>query len=163
MHTKKVTLSDILSSQRQHVIPVFQRPYSWTRKHWEVLWADISSLISEEDKSLEHFLGPMIIEQGNTGSYVPEKYLVIDGQQRLITLSILLCTLRDVASKQGDIDFESSVEMYLSFKTPRGEEHHRLMPRSTDKIVFEKVINRSFTAEESKQQIVKAYRYFCVN
>lgn len=89
MHTKKVKLSDILSSQRQHIIPVFQRPYSWTKKNWEELCLDILSLVNERDDSPEHFLGPMIIDSGDTGAYVPEKYLVIDGQQRLITLSVL--------------------------------------------------------------------------
>ena len=160
MHTNQVTLSEILSSHRQHIIPVFQRPYSWDRKNWLVLWSDIELLIGEEDKSLEHFLGPIIIDKGDTGSYVPEKYLVIDGQQRLVTLSVLLCALRDIARKHNDENFATSVQPYLSFKTPRGETHHRLVPRSDDKTAFQKVVGSSFKPEDNKQLIIKAYKYF---
>ncbi|MCY4073424.1 MAG: DUF262 domain-containing protein [Chloroflexi bacterium] len=160
MHTKKVTLSDILSSQRQHIIPVFQRPYSWTQRNWSELWSDIQALVVERDKSPEHFLGPMIIDHGDTGSYVPEKYLVIDGQQRLVTLSVLLCTLRDIAKRHEIDHFASSVEDFLTFKTTEGKAERRLLPRSADKSAFEKVLNRTQSAQDNKQQIVKAYRYF---
>ena len=160
MHTKKVTLSDILSSQRQHIIPVFQRSYSWTQKNWSELWSDIQALIIERDKSPEHFLGPMIIDRGDTGSYVPEKYLVIDGQQRLVTLSVLLCTLRDIAKRHEIEHFASSVEDFLTFNTTEGKAERRLLPRSADKSAFEKILNRTITSQDKKQQIVKAYRYF---
>ncbi|MCY4539068.1 MAG: DUF262 domain-containing protein [Chloroflexi bacterium] len=160
MHTRKVTLSDILSSQRQHIIPVFQRPYSWTKKNWEELWSDIQSLVNEGDNSPEHFLGPMIIDRGDTGSYVPEKYLVIDGQQRLVTLSVLLCALRDIARKHEIEHFASSVEEFLAFKTTEGKPERRLLPRSADRSAFEKIIDGSSTALENKQPIVKAYRFF---
>ena len=160
MHTNQVTLSEILSSHRQHIIPVFQRPYSWDRKNWLELWSDIELLIGEEDKSLEHFLGPIIIDKGDTGSYVPEKYLVIDGQQRLVTLSVLLCALRDIATKLDDENFAASVQPYLSFNTPRGETHHRLIPRSDDKTAFRKVVGSSFNSEDNKQLIIRAYKYF---
>lgn len=65
MHTTKVSLSEMLSHHRQHIIPVFQRPYSWTQKNWSQLWTDIETLTGEDDKSAEHFLGPMIIDRGD--------------------------------------------------------------------------------------------------
>lgn len=160
MHTREVTLSDILSSHRQHIIPVFQRAYSWTQKHWKELWSDIEMLTREGNEQLEHFMGPIIIDKGETGSYVPEKYLVIDGQQRLVTLSTLLCVLRDLAIRHNDEAFASSVLPFLSFKTPRGEAHDRLVPRSADRTAFQSVIGKSLTKEHNKLQIVKAYRYF---
>ena len=160
MDTKTLTLSDILSGQRQHIIPVFQRPYSWTQKHWAALWSDILMLIDEGESNYQHFLGPMIIDRGDTGSYVPEKYLVIDGQQRLVTLSVLLCALRDVAIKHDLKSFANSVEPFFSFQTTAGEPESRLLPRSTDKTAYEMVVQPTQTKLDNKQRIVKAYRYF---
>ena len=160
MDTKTLTLSDILSGQRQHIIPVFQRSYSWTQKNWVALWSDILLLIDEGESNYQHFLGPMIIDRGDTGSYVPEKYLVIDGQQRLVTLSVLLCALRDVAIKHDLNTFAESVEPFFSFQTTTGEPESRLLPRSTDKTAYEMVIQLTKTKLDNKQRIVKAYKYF---
>ncbi|MDE0508349.1 MAG: DUF262 domain-containing HNH endonuclease family protein, partial [Gammaproteobacteria bacterium] len=153
-------LGDILSYQRQHIIPVFQRPYSWTMKNWRALWTDIQALIHEGDKSPEHFLGPMIIDHGDTGSYVPEKYLVIDGQQRLVTLSILLCTLRDIARKHEIEHFASSVDELMSFRTTEGKSERRVLPRESDRTVFELIVNSRSTSLYNSHLIVKAYKYF---
>lgn len=160
MDTKTLTLSDILSGQRQHIIPVFQRPYSWTQKHWAALWSDILMLIDEGQSNYQHFLGPMIIDRGDTGSYVPEKYLVIDGQQRLVTLSVLLCALRDVAIKHDLNTFAASVEPFFSFQTTAGEPESRLLPRSTDRTAYEMVMQPTQNRLDNKQRIVKAYKYF---
>ena len=160
MHTNRVTLSNMLSSQRQHIIPVFQRSYSWKPKNWKQLWMDIQSLFYEKDKTYEHFLGPMIIDHGDTGSYVPEKYLVIDGQQRLVTLSLLLCVIRDVARIHQIESIASSVADHLVFRTPDGDVENRLIPRSDDRIAYEKVVDSEVTRHDSSLQVVKAYRYF---
>ncbi len=160
MHTTRVTLSNMLSSQRQHIIPVFQRSYSWKPKNWKQLWLDLQALLNEKDKTYEHFLGPMIIDHGDTGSYVPEKYLVIDGQQRLVTLSLILCVIRDVARIHQIESIASSVADHLVFRTPDGDEENRLIPRSDDRIAYERVVNSEVTRHDSGLQIVKAYRYF---
>ena len=160
MHSTKVTLSDILSSQRQNIIPVFQRPYSWTQKNWTELWSDILAVHDDGDMSLEHFLGPMIVDKGDTGSYVPEKYLVIDGQQRLVTLTVILCALRDLANAQGNEAFASSVRQHLTFSTTRGEVENRVVPRSTDRAVFEQVLHSRLASKNKKPLIAKAYRFF---
>lgn len=74
-------------------IPRFQRPYSWEAENVEALWRDIMS-----SRSAEYFLGSMIVyaEGGHT-------LRIIDGQQRLTTLSLLLAAIRDIA-KQYDLE-----------------------------------------------------------
>ena len=160
MHTNKVTLGGILSDKIQHIIPVFQRPYSWTKRNWEAMWVDIQALIDEGDKSPEHFLGPMIIDQGDTGAYVPKKYLVIDGQQRLVTLSILLCVLRDIARKHELEHFATSVDELMSFTTTEGKTVRRVLPRETDRTAFELIVSSRSTSLFNKHQMVKAFKYF---
>lgn len=160
MHTYKKTLGDMLLVKAQHIIPVFQRPYSWTKKNWVALWDDVQALINEGDKSPEHFLGPMIIDKGKTGAYLPEKYLVIDGQQRLVTLSILLCALRDIARKYELEHFVSSVDELISFNTNDGKTERRILPRASDRTAYELIVSSASTSLFDNHQIVKAYKFF---
>ena len=160
MQIENVTLEKILFGQQQHVIPVFQRAYSWTMKNWSELWSDIKDLVREGDNSYHHFLGPIIIDRGDTGTYVPARLLVIDGQQRLVTLSLLQCALRDLASKHDLKQFVSNVNDLLTFTTTDERTERRLLPRSADKTALEKVIESSVSSKDNRQQIVKAYRFF---
>ena len=73
-------------------VPDYQRPYSWKDEQIEQLWDDIYSAMESDDES--YFLGPIILVRRNDG------YLeVVDGQQRLTTLTILFCVLRDLYLK----------------------------------------------------------------
>jgi len=78
-------------------IPDYQRPYSWEDEQIEQLWDDLYSAMESEDES--YFLGPVIlIKRG-------EWFEVVDGQQRLTTLTILFCVLRDLyESRLKDLD-----------------------------------------------------------
>src|SRR5438105_286292 len=101
MKANDTTLRGILNGPNQYVIPVFQRYYSWGRTDWENLWEDIMDLFDPDQPSHTHFMGSLV--------FVPEPlypdrvpaFQVIDGQQRMVTLSLLLCALRDVANTRG--------------------------------------------------------------
>jgi uncharacterized protein with ParB-like and HNH nuclease domain len=73
-------------------IPDYQRPYSWEDEQIEQLWDDIYSAVESSDES--YFLGPMILVRTTKGHFE-----VVDGQQRLTTLTILFCVLRDLYLK----------------------------------------------------------------
>jgi len=85
-HTK--TIREIFGGTNYYLIPDYQRPYSWEDEQIERLWDDIFSAFDEKDKY--YFLGPTILARTNTGDLE-----VVDGQQRLTTLTILFCILRD--------------------------------------------------------------------
>ena len=76
-------------------IPDYQRPYSWNDEQIEQLWDDIYSAMKSNDES--YFLGPMILIRTNDGYFE-----VVDGQQRLTTLMILFCVLRDLYLKDDN-------------------------------------------------------------
>jgi uncharacterized protein with ParB-like and HNH nuclease domain len=83
-------------------IPDYQRPYSWEDDQIEQLWDDICSAMESEDES--YFLGPVIlIKKG-------EYFEVVDGQQRLTTLTILFCVLRDLYSEKLDQALVNSIK-----------------------------------------------------
>jgi uncharacterized protein with ParB-like and HNH nuclease domain len=94
MKAAETNLQRLLEGGKQYSIPLFQRPYSWNQNNWETLWQDILSVYDEGSESY-HFLGPIVTLAlpGTPDGVSP--YIVIDGQQRLTTFSILLAALRD--------------------------------------------------------------------
>ena len=107
MKATEKPILEFLRGPKQFCIPIFQRRYSWKEKDCEQLWEDV--LAAGEDKKMKwHFLGSIVYlepELQNMGS-VP-KFPVIDGQQRLTTLSLLLLALSKVIEDDTDIDITS--------------------------------------------------------
>src|SRR5712692_2204245 len=88
-------LGPLLSGPKQYVVPYFQRAYSWRRHQWNTLFDDILELY-ELGSSNSHFLGSMVLlAEKSTDKVNPT--LLIDGQQRLVTLSLFLAAIRDAA------------------------------------------------------------------
>lgn len=92
-------LAQIFSTETRHLVPLFQRPYVWSREEqWEPLWDDVSDLgnrvLSGQKPVAGHFLGTVVLEQVDTPSGAVNRREIIDGQQRLTTLQILLQSAR---------------------------------------------------------------------
>ena len=88
MKASETRLQPIFEGTKQYIVPLFQRPYSWTKKEWEILLADLQEIASVEEPRA-YFLGSIVTMPTVS---VPEgvaKYLLIDGQQRLTTLLII--------------------------------------------------------------------------
>src|SRR6478609_3643767 len=77
-----------LLADRYIVVPPYQRAYSWTDEQIEELLRDLSDAIREKDA--EYFLGTVVLTKIQAGQHA-----VIDGQQRLATISILICAIRN--------------------------------------------------------------------
>ena len=90
-------------SDKSFIIPVYQRDYSWTKVNCQKLWEDLTSL-SLNNKT-DYFLGTIVA----IGSGFQE-YTIIDGQQRLTTISILLIALQKFLEKK---DFKNDGEIVL--------------------------------------------------
>jgi hypothetical protein len=89
-------LGPLLDGPRQYVVPYFQRAYSWRRRQWTTLFDDIIELY-ELGSRTSHFLGSMVLlAETNEADPLPHT-LVIDGQQRIVTLSLFLAAIRDTA------------------------------------------------------------------
>lgn len=74
--------SGVMSNRKRYIVPRFQRDYSWESEHWEELWEDLEQM--RENKT-QHFMGYLVFQTADG-----ETFQVIDGQQRLITLSIVI-------------------------------------------------------------------------
>ena len=81
--TSSETFRKLLGNGLSYEIPKFQRDYSWEAEQWDDLWQDIRSLVSKEEAY--HYLGYLVLQTSDQ-----KTFRVIDGQQRLTTLSIVI-------------------------------------------------------------------------
>jgi hypothetical protein len=99
MEPKNENFKELISGSNKYIVPRFQRDYAWDIEQWEDLWADISDL----DEESFHYMGYMVIQQKKQYHYD-----VIDGQQRLITLSLIimaaLCALKKMIEHGEDAE-----------------------------------------------------------
>lgn len=133
MKATDARLLDLLNVRKQFVIPIYQRKYSWKKTHCEKLWDDIlKAAINPNVRG--HFIGSIVYIQEDVDTpdtLVPEQ-LVIDGQQRLITISLLLAAL----AKAKNFDKQKSQELkdyYLFHAHREGDQRYRLKPTESDR------------------------------
>jgi hypothetical protein len=160
MDARPKTVRDILHTGDQYIIPLFQRNYSWKKEHWDRLRKDIWALMEDGAKQM-HFLGPLVCTQtAHFPGSVPA-YQLIDGQQRLTTLTVLLAAVRDVALARGLKELPEEVsEDYLLHKRKTGTERYKVLPRLGDREVLTAIIEGQDPAQFSGSGIVDALRYF---
>lgn len=110
-----ITLNTILGNGKSYKVPIYQRDYSWSKDDWEDLWHDILEI--PNDKT--HYLGYMVLQPENASK---DSYWIIDGQQRLTTLSILCLAVTSLIKKwsvegidteDNKIRFDKITERYL--------------------------------------------------
>ena len=82
LNTRTINYLELIGNGKVYRVPQYQRNYSWTREQWEDLWIDIDRLRGKADD--RHHLGALVVEAKSD-----REFLVIDGQQRLATLSLL--------------------------------------------------------------------------
>ncbi len=142
----------ILRDGKPYVVPKFQRDFSWTTEEVDQLWNDVFRSIDESHSS--YFIGSMVINDSNSSSYD-----VIDGQQRLTTISILLCALRDVAKEKGSVGLSDRLasDFLGKFEYSTGETTPKLTLNVTNRQFYnEKIVNN--TDPESLRAFIKNTR-----
>lgn len=101
MNARETDLLSLLTGARQFIIPIFQRDYSWAPVQCEQLLQDVLKVAAGPDSAI-HFLGSVVYIDGEHMDAVFPKWLVIDGQQRLTTCTLLLLALRERLKELGD-------------------------------------------------------------
>ena len=100
MDARKGNIYEILNGNKQFLIPVYQRYYSWDIEQCKRLWNDIVEM--QKKGKVGHFVGSIVNIAEQAMPTGVQKYMIIDGQQRMTTLSLLLLALRDYAIKNSD-------------------------------------------------------------
>ena len=100
MDIDKGSIYQLLNGQYQYIIPVYQRKYSWLAEvQCTRLWKDFVNMVKQHKQ--HHFVGSIVSVAEKYSLMGVQKRLIIDGQQRMTTLSILMIALRDYLVEQG--------------------------------------------------------------
>jgi hypothetical protein len=137
-------------------VPYFQRTYSWRSQQWTTLFDDIVELY-ELGAGHTHFLGSMVLLTEGAGE-AQTPTLVIDGQQRLVTVSLFLAAIRDSA-RNVDPSFADDVHAsYLVNPDAEGEDELKVLCTQQDRAAFAVVVQQA--KEPPPSPIRDAYRTF---
>jgi uncharacterized protein with ParB-like and HNH nuclease domain/predicted transport protein len=136
MKATEANLLAFLRKSPQFVIPIYQRTYSWTSKECHQLWDDIVRAGTKDDIRV-HFIGSIVyIESGLSQVSHQAPLLVIDGQQRLTTVTLLLAALVKELGDAEPADGFSARKLrnyYLVNPEEAGERHYKLLLSQADK------------------------------
>lgn len=149
MNPNQLITSDLLRNGVQYQVPLFQRPQSWTKTNRNALWEDLMSLYDRWDEPAQttnlhqHFLGAVVLQQ-QVGQPTLNRYLIIDGQQRLSNLWVILAVIRDQANK--DVDTwgtlaEETQNIYITNHYEPEETRYKLLLGSQDQKHLKAITN----------------------
>ena len=128
-----------LEGKKQFIIPIYQRTYSWTREQCTQLWNDVVNAATNQAVK-GHFIGSIVyIHDGIFRVAAIPQLLVIDGQQRLTTLSLLLLALTHAVQEkdaESEVSHNDIYESYLINKHGREEQRYKLLLTQDDKDEF---------------------------
>ena len=145
-------------SGKSFVIPVYQRDYAWKIENCQKLWDDLVEL--SKNKREDHFLGTLVTIASNF-----QEYSVIDGQQRLTTISILLVALLNFLKSKDEktndeINLENQITEFLINRYSSDEAKRiRLKPNKLDKDNFDKLFENEII-KEIDSNIFNNYTFF---
>lgn len=168
MKATEAKFLEFLKKSPQFVIPIYQRTYSWTEQQCMQLWDDIIRAGSDTQVPA-HFMGSIVyIEKDLYQVSNSKPLLVIDGQQRLTTVTILLAALAQYVdgldeNKREPIDGFSPKKIrnyYLLNPEEEGEKKHKLILSQTDKDTLISVVNNSDLPKEFSIRVKENYELF---
>jgi uncharacterized protein with ParB-like and HNH nuclease domain/predicted transport protein len=168
MKATEAKLLDFLKKSPQFVIPIYQRTYSWTEKECLQLWDDLIRAGSDSQVSA-HFVGSIVyIEKGLYQVSSQSPMLVIDGQQRLTTLTLVIAALAGALEnldedKREPIDGFSPRKLrhyYLVNPEETGERHYKLLLSQTDKASLIAVIGGLERPKDFSLRITENFALF---
>jgi uncharacterized protein with ParB-like and HNH nuclease domain len=163
LKASEINFTKFLAGSKQFTIPIYQRTYSWTQKQCQQLWNDIISIASNEDTS-GHFAGSIVyIERGLYHVATVPKLLVIDGQQRLTTLTLLMTALAEAVEASQvhtEISAKKIQNLYLFNPEEEGEDRFRLMLTRSDKETLLCLLEKRPLPQNHSQRLLENLEFF---
>ena len=157
----KLLLKFLDGSDNRYIIPVYQRNYDWRPKQCEQLFNDLVQIIKKDRKT--HFFGSIVTSSANKGG--KSDYLVIDGQQRITTISILFTAMVNLMKSgivvASDVKLAEKIEKKFLVDEYQTEERKlRLKPIKDDCVSFDKLITNDPSEFVESSNITQNYHYF---
>jgi uncharacterized protein with ParB-like and HNH nuclease domain/predicted transport protein len=163
MKATEAKLLEFLKKSPQFVIPIYQRTYSWTERECRQLWDDILRTGQNDDISA-HFVGSVVyIEKGLYQVSSQSPLLVIDGQQRLTTVTLILEALARNLGSSEPLDGFSAKKLrsyYLLNPLEEGERGFKLLLTQTDKESLLHLVQQKTAPKENSLRIQDNFAFF---
>ncbi|WP_072619996.1 DUF262 domain-containing protein [Spirulina major] len=177
LDTQTTSFGDLIGNGKIYRVPPFQRDYSWQLENWEDLWQDILTIYTEftadADSNSSHYMGAIVLQNPSTTA---KEFTIIDGQQRLATLSIIVIAVIDriqqLVQKREDGGANQERQeilkrTYLSDKDPRSLRYSSklILNENNNDFYQSNLINlrhpRNLRAlSRSNQLLWQAFQYF---
>lgn len=171
MRVDSLTIADVFKNggKIHYVLPHFQREYAWERENWITLLDDACAIHDEmPDEStendgrlrIEHFLGSLVVVDAGTFAGTGTRFNLVDGQQRLISLSLLLCALREIVQTE-QLAFAKDINSLLVNEDQKDDTYFKVLPTTKygDRIAYQSII-RGDISLSGDSRIREAYEYF---
>ncbi|MGW2699914.1 GmrSD restriction endonuclease domain-containing protein [Streptomyces sp. NPDC001340] len=163
MRAQEITFLKLVQGDKQFQVPLYQRTYSWGREQLQRLWEDICELVEQHltgDPAAPHFLGSVVLAPGQIQAGGVQRWLVVDGQQRLTTLMLAFAALRDHLKETGDARGVDRVHrQILVNEFHEGPDHYRLLPTQADREAYTACVQSRADAGGG-DNVGAAYRFF---
>ena len=163
MKATEASLLQFLRTSPQLVIPIYQRTYSWTEGECQKLWDDIMRA-GRNDEVSAHFVGSVVyIEKGLSQVSSQAPLLVIDGQQRLTSVTLLLEALARHLGDREPVDGFSAKKIrnyFLLNPLEDGERHFKLVLTQTDKDSLTAIVQQKALPAEISVRITQNFELF---
>jgi alkylated DNA nucleotide flippase Atl1 len=164
MRAHEVSFLDLVQGEKQFQVPLYQRTYSWGEKHLTQLWRDLvtqGEAISADAADSPHFIGSVVIAPSPTLQAAGvNRWLLVDGQQRLTTLMLALAAIRDHVRKGGEGEPDRIHRQYLINEFRKGDDQLRLLPTQADRDAYRALILR-LPGVTVTGAVGDAYQFFC--
>ena len=160
------TVADTLDLKRKYIIPRFQREYSWENDELQELWEDLLDCISLKEKNLcpnEYFIGTLVLVGDDDDNMNIERY-VVDGQQRLMTITIAFAVLSELFKQKGEETLSNKMYSYIMGEDANGVEYAKIITE-TPKPYFQMRIQKREKDDKTKpktdeeKRILNAYTF----
>ncbi|WP_030679576.1 GmrSD restriction endonuclease domain-containing protein [Streptomyces cellulosae] len=166
MRAQEITFLKLVQGEKQFQVPLYQRTYSWTRKELQRLWDDLLDLVEQQlegGSPASHFLGSVVLAPGQLQAGGVQRWLVVDGQQRLTTIMLAFAALRDHIRDSKAEGAERTADrihrQYLVNEFLEGDDNFRLLPTQADRSSFGACVFNS-PRSGGADNVGAAYRFF---
>ncbi len=169
MEATSLRISKVFSGggEIHYILPHFQREYTWEKQHWDTILQDAFAIYDEmpiptEDQpapDIEHFLGSLVVIKDGMRNGTLPAFKLVDGQQRLTTISLMICALARIAASTHPTLAKRAFKLLIN-EDATGDLHYKILPTTKygDRHAYTKIIAGE-AIPDVDSGISKAYLY----
>ena len=170
MKVEILNLEKLFTPHRRYEVPLFQRRYVWEQeKQWEPLWEDVRNtaecVLKDDQFMTSHFLGAVVLQPSRTQTWRLSTSSVVDGQQRLITMQLLLDAVQKVFQERNHSEEAEQLQVLVqnnkAFWGNDSDRAFKVWPTTEDQNAFRNAMQSTSPSDEYEdERIVQGHKFF---